>query len=82
MVISFDISRLNQEQTNFIQAAVSTLLFEAGITHEGLKCSDGVCDIQNPSADVAISQEVLENKLAVQAEERERANLLDIGDEV
>jgi len=56
MRILFDTNAMTQDQVNLTQAGVSALLFQAGITHDGVYCEDGVCNIVNPSAAVSISQ--------------------------
>lgn len=65
MTLTFNTIGWSQDEINYIQAAVCTLLAQQGIAHEGLKCVDDTCTIINPSATPSISEsDVLAAKAA------------------
>lgn len=52
-MVVIDVSAWTQEEKNHLQAAAVSLLYQSGITYDGIWARDGVIDIQNPSSDVS-----------------------------
>jgi hypothetical protein len=73
MTLTFDTTNLSQYQINMIQAVLVELLYTQGITYDDLNCSDGICEVENPSADIAITIEQVTAQLAVDDAAREAA---------
>lgn len=53
MQLIIDVSTWTQTEKNYLQAAAVSLLFQTGVTYDGISVRDGIIDITNPSADVS-----------------------------